>query len=250
MDRFRGKVVIVTGAARGMGKACASAFLKEGGKVFLNDIDGETLSETVGELHGAGKDAYPFVGDISKKGIAISLVETALERLGTVDVLVNNVGILRTTKLESIEESEWDEVLAVNVKSFFLMTKAVLPVMREKGYGKIVNVSSSAGRSTSELGGAHYTASKAAVLGLSRHAAREMAPFGVNVNAVCPGLIDTPMIHERSSQGRLEAWRNHIPFGRFGQPWEEADLVLFLASDEASYITGATIDINGGSLMM
>jgi NAD(P)-dependent dehydrogenase (short-subunit alcohol dehydrogenase family) len=138
----------------------------------------------------------------------------------------------------------------VNVKGVFLFSRAVLPIMREKGYGKIINISSSAGRSTSELGGAHYTASKAAVLGLTRHTAREYGPYGINVNSVCPGLVDTPMIREEASPEKLDHWLKQIPLGRFADPREEADLVLFLASDEAKYITGATIDFNGGSLLI
>jgi NAD(P)-dependent dehydrogenase (short-subunit alcohol dehydrogenase family) len=122
--------------------------------------------------------------------------------------------------------------------------------MREKRYGKIVNISSSAGRSTSELGGAHYTVSKAGVLGLTRHTAREYGSYGINVNSVCPGLVETPMIREHANQERLDHWLKQIPLGRFADPTEEADLVLFLASDDASYITGAAIDFNGGSLLI
>jgi 3-oxoacyl-[acyl-carrier protein] reductase len=182
-------------------------------------------------------------------------VERALDnivsQLGTVDILVNNAGVLRsTTPLEAIPEDEWDLVLNVNLKGVFLLTKAVLPIMRQKRYGKIVNISSSAGRSTSELGGAHYTASKAGVLGFTRHTAREYGQYGINVNSVCPGLVDTPMIRQHASDDRLDYWRGQIPLGRFAQPAEEANLVLFLASDEASYITGATIDFNGGSLLL
>lgn len=141
-------------------------------------------------------------------------------------------------------------MLGVNLKGVFLCSQAVLGVMKEKRYGKIVNISSSAGRSTSELGGAHYTTAKAGVLGFSRHLAREMAAYHINVNAVCPGLIDTPMIREKAHEDRLAYFLKQIPLGRLGTPEEEADLVLFLASEESAYITGATIDLNGGSLMM
>ncbi|MBW2617812.1 MAG: SDR family oxidoreductase, partial [Deltaproteobacteria bacterium] len=165
--------------------------------------------------------------------------------------LVNNAGLLKsTTPLEEITEEEWDLIIGVNLKGMFLFSRAVLPIMRAKGYGKIVNVSSSAGRSTSELGGAHYTVSKTGVLGLTRHTAREYGAYGVNVNSVCPGLVETPMIREEASQERLDHWVGQIPLGRFADPSEEADLVLFLASDQAKYITGATIDFNGGSLLM
>ena len=132
----------------------------------------------------------------------------------------------------------------------FNCSKAVLPYMKAQRSGKIVNISSSAGRSTSELGGPHYTASKAAVLGLSRHLAREAAPYNINVNAVCPGLIDTPMIRETTAPGELEKFIEAIPMGRLGKPEEEAALVLFLASEASSYINGATIDITGASLLI
>jgi len=141
-------------------------------------------------------------------------------------------------------------VLDVNLKGAFLCCRAVLPIMREKGYGRIVNISSSAGRSTSELGGAHYTVSKTAMLGLTRHVAREYGRHGITINSVCPGLVDTPMIHEQASRERLDYWLSQIPLGRFAAPGEEAALVLFLASNQASYITGATIDFNGGSLLL
>jgi 3-oxoacyl-[acyl-carrier protein] reductase len=174
-----------------------------------------------------------------------------VKEFGTLDILVNNAGVLRVTApVEDISEEEWDLIINVNLKGVFLFSRAVLPIMRAKRYGKIVNISSSAGRSTSELGGAHYTVSKAGVLGLTRHTAREYGRYGINVNSICPGLVETPMIREKASQDRLDHWLAQIPLGRFAEPREEADLVLFLASDEAAYITGATIDFNGGSLLI
>ena len=140
--------------------------------------------------------------------------------------------------------------MAVNVRGIFLCTKHVLPLMKAQRRGKIVNVSSSAGRSTSTFGGAHYTTSKAAVLGLTRHTAREVAPYGINVNAVAPGSMDTEMVREMIAQEQIAKEEANIPLGRLGTPQDEADLVAFLVSDEASYITGATIDINGGDLMI
>jgi 3-oxoacyl-[acyl-carrier protein] reductase len=172
-------------------------------------------------------------------------------RFGTVDSLVNNAGILRsTTPVESIPLAEWELMMTVNVNGVFLCTKAVLPIMKAKRSGKIVNVSSSAGRSTSTFGGAHYTTSKAAVLGLSRHTAREAAPYNINVNAVAPGSMDTEMVRELATPEHMERERQNIPMRRLGTAQDEANLVAFLCSEESSYITGATIDINGGDLII
>jgi len=158
---------------------------------------------------------------------------------------------LRATKpLENIPVDEWDLMMAVNVRGVFNCTKAVLPVMKAQRSGNIVNVSSSAGRCTSTFGGAHYTASKAAVLGLTRHTAREAARFGIRVNATAPGSMDTDMVRELSTPEHIEKERAANLLGRLGTADDEASLVAFLASDESSYITGATIDLNGGDLMM
>jgi len=248
--RFEGKVVIVTGAGRGMGKATALAFAAEDATVVVNDIDPQKAEAVAGQIREMGQRALPVKGDVSKAADVDRLVETTLKEFGTIDVLFNNAGVLRPTRLEEITEEEWDWVMAINVKGVFLCTKAVLPTMKAKKSGKIVNMASSAGRSTSTFGGAHYTTSKAAVLGLTRHTAREMASFHINVNSLSPGSIDTEMVRESSSPARMEAEAAKIPWERLGTPEEVAQLVLFLASDEASYITGATVDINGGDLMI
>lgn len=251
MKRFEDRVVIITGAAQGMGRDCGLSFAAEGAAVVFVDIRNEGILEATERVRTEGGQALSIVCDVSKAVGVQDTVERTVAEFGTVDILVNNAGILRTTTpLEEIAEEEWDLIINVNLKGMFLFSKAVLPIMRKKRYGKIINISSSAGRSTSELGGAHYTVSKAGVLGLTRHTAREYGPYGINVNSVCPGLVETPMIREQANQRKLDHWLAQIPLGRFATPKEEADLVLFLASDQASYITGATINFNGGSLLI
>jgi 3-oxoacyl-[acyl-carrier protein] reductase len=251
MGRFVDKVAIVTGAGRGMGRACAFAFAQEGAAVAFVDSKREGIEEGVRDVKDKGGRAIALPCDVSNAGEVSQAVDRVVATFRTVDILVNNAGVLRTTTpLEGIPEEEWDLIMDVNLKGVFLFSRAVLPIMRAKRYGKIINISSSAGRSTSELGGAHYTASKAGVLGLTRHTAREYGQYGINVNSVCPGLVETPMIREEATQERLKHWLAQIPLGRFAEPIEEADLVLFLASDPAAYITGATIDFNGGSLLI
>jgi NAD(P)-dependent dehydrogenase (short-subunit alcohol dehydrogenase family) len=178
------------------------------------------------------------------------MVAAAVAEFGKLSILVNNAGVLRPTRVLDITEEEWDFVMDVSVKGAFLVTRAALPHMIKNGWGKIVNFSSSAGKSVSTLGGAHYTASKAAVLGLSRAVAKEMAPFHITSNAICPGLIDTEMVRQNCTSEMLKRYEDSFPIKRLGTPLEVADLVLFLCCRESDYITGASIDINGGDLMV
>ena len=164
--------------------------------------------------------------------------------------LVNNAGILRSTKAAAITPDEWHLVVNANLTSTFLCSQAVQPFMVERGRGAICNLASMAGRATSTLGGAHYTTAKAGVLGLTRHLAREWAPHAITVNAISPGIVDTPMVRASRDAAGLEAVRRSIPFGRFADPGELAALIAFLVSDEARYITGANVDIHGGELII
>ena len=245
---FAGRVAIVTGAGRGMGRAVASRLAAGGAKLVVNDLDADSAEGTAGALREAGAEALATPGDVTSSADVARMVASALGHFGRIDVLVNNAGVLRPTPVFDIEEEEWDMVVNGNLKSTYLCSRAVLPAMREQGWGRIVNFSSTAGKSVSTVGGAHYTASKAAILGFTRHLAKEEAAHGITVNAVCPGLIDTEMVRSTISKERTAAYASSFPIGRLGEPYEVAELVAFLASDKAAYITGASLDINGGDL--
>lgn len=233
-----------------MGRAIALAFAREGATVVVNDLSPRSAEATARAVRRTGAVGTAAPADVSVAAAVREVVEAVATRYGSVEILVNNAGVLRGTRVEDITEAEWDLVLDVNLKGAFLCAQAVLPGMKRKRAGKIVNVASLAGKATSTLGGAHYTAAKAGVLGLSRHLAREAAPYRINVNSVCPGIIDTPMVRGNIPDDRLAAVVRSIPFARLGRPEEVARLVVFLASGAASYITGAAIDIHGGELIV
>ena len=249
-EDLSGKVAIVTGAGGGMGVAIARRLASGGAKVVANDLSPEAADKTVADLQEQGHEAVAMAGDVSAIADVRRLVDATRELFGAIHVLVNNAGVLRPTRVVDIEEDEWDFIIRVNLKGTYLCSRAVLPVMQRQGWGRIVNMSSTAGRSTSTVGGAHYTASKAGVLGFTRHLAREVARDGITVNAVCPGLIDTDMVRLTIDQEQMDAYAERFPAGRIGEPREVADVVAFLASERTSYITGASLDINGGALMM
>ena len=254
MEQSEGKlhnqVAIVTGAAQGMGAAIAGRLAAEGAKVVLSDINVEKVAQVAERIStAANSSTIAMKTDVTKEDEVAEMVEMAIEHYGTVGLLVNNAGILYPTRIDNVTKAEWDEVIDVNLNGSFLCSKAVLPIMKANKFGRIINMSSSAGRSVSTLGGVHYTAAKAGVLGLTRGMAKEVAPFGITVNAICPGLIDTEMARENCSPERLRAYEESFPIPRLGTPEEVAQLIIFLATD-AAYITGASIDINGGDLMM
>jgi len=248
--KLKGKVAIITGAGQGMGESVAKLFAKEGAKVVVNDINENKAKMVAEEIRSEAKEALAIRADVTNRREVSRLVEKTVEEFGTVHILINNAGILRSSKIEAISEEEWDLVLNINLKGTFLCSKAVLPIMKKNRYGRIVNFSSSAGRSVSTLGGIHYTAAKAGILGLTRQMAKEVAAFNINVNSVCPGLIDTEMVRDNCPPERLRHYEESFPIPRLGRPEEVARLVLFLVSDSSSYITGASLDINGGDLML
>jgi len=245
-----GEAALVTGAGRGMGKAVALRLAEAGADVAVNDINAADADTVASEVRSLGRRAVSVAGDVTKAAEVAGVVGAAVAEFRKLSILVNNAGILRPTRFLDITEQEWDFVMDVSVKGTFLVTRAALPHMIKNGWGKIVNFSSSAGKSVSTLGGAHYTASKAAVLGLSRAVAKEMAAFHITSNAICPGLIDTEMVRQNCTSEMLKRYENSFPIKRLGTPLEVADLVLFLCCRESDYITGASIDINGGDLMV
>ena len=247
MNDFAGRVAIITGAARGLGRAAAERLHERGAAVAVNVRDrvrAESVAKSIGER------ALAVPGDISVPGVPEEIVRQTLERFGRVDILVNNAAFARSTRFPELSAEEWREALEVNLTAPFLLTKAVLQAMKAQAYGRIVNVSSSAGRMVSTLGGAHYTASKAGLLGLTRAAAKELGKFGITVNAVCPGMIDTELTRENAKPELLARLAANYPVPRLGTALEVADLICFAASEAAGYITGASFDINGGDLMM
>ena len=233
-----------------MGRAVAVRMAKAGADVVVNDLDSSAAAETAESLISDGGSAIAVAGDISDSTFVDLLVSSAAEGYGEINILVNAAGILRRTAVIDMPEAEWDLLMNVNLKGTFLSSKAVLASMRSSGWGRIVNFSSTAGKTTSTLGGAHYTASKHAVLGLTRHMAMEEAPHGITVNAVCPGLINTEMVQKEVDDELLKNYVDGFPIHRLGEPSEAAELVAFLASDRAAYITGQGFDISGGDLMV
>lgn len=247
---LKDRVGIVTGAGRGIGRAIAQQLAASGIKVVVADQDVPNARDTAERLNEKYGESIATGLDVTDQESVNSMVKLTLEYFGKLDILVNNAGIMFRTRLLDISLGEWERTLRVNLTGPFNCIKAVIPIMKENRRGRIINISSSAGRSVSTLGGAHYTASKAGLLGLTRAAAKEVASFGITVNAVCPGLFDTKMVRDTTTKKELEAFIRSYPIRRIGLPEEIGDLVVFLCSDKASYITGATIDINGGDLMI
>jgi NAD(P)-dependent dehydrogenase (short-subunit alcohol dehydrogenase family) len=243
-----GKIAVITGAAQGLGKAIALGFADSGAVPVIVDINSEKAAAVRAEINKKGCDAIEIIADVSNTGELKAMADTVLAKYGTVDVLVNNAGIVHTTPIEDITEAEWDHMMAVNLKSVFFASQLVLPAMKKQQRGRIINMSSSAGRMGGYANGVGYAASKAGILGLTMSFARKVAEEGITVNAVAPGTTETEIIEAFSEELKLKL-KQMIPMKRLGKPKNIADVVVFLASDEAEFITGAVIDVNGGLFM-
>jgi NAD(P)-dependent dehydrogenase (short-subunit alcohol dehydrogenase family) len=247
---LEGRVAIVTGGGGGMGLATAYALARRGATVAVFDVAAPDRAELASTLAVPVDRVRSVAVDVTDGDRVDRAFAALLEERSRLDILVNAAGIAPPTGFEDITDEEWDRVLAVNVDGTFRCCRRALPAMRGGGWGRIVNFSSTAGKTTSTAGGAHYTTAKHGVLGLTRHLAKSCGADGITVNAVCPGLIDTPMARALLPAGSLERVTRSFPVPRVGQPWEVAELVAFLASDRAAYITGAAVDINGGDLLV
>lgn len=248
---FNGQVVIVTGSGspKGMGKVIAKTFAKQGAQLIITDINGEGVDATTKEIRAEGGKAYGIVGDITNPDSVKEIVDEVVERFGRIDVLINNAGISQKVTVHDMTLDDMKRIFNVNMFGLFLITQKAADVMVKQKYGRIVNLSSvSAKRGGGIFGGAHYSASKAAVLAFSKNLSREICKDGVTINSVCPGLINTE-IWKSLSDEEVKKVIDGIPMGRPGETQEVADTIVFLASKEASYITGEEIDINGGSHM-
>ena len=246
--RLKDRVIIVTGAGRGIGLGIAQACVREGGCVGLCDVDAGLVSREAAQLAASGGRAMAFRMDVTDRGQIDDVVGQMLNRFGRIDVLVNNAGIYEVLPFEAITEAKWNRLLAVNLTGTFLCCQAVVGPMKRQGSGRIVSMASSAGKSGGTLAGAHYSVSKAGIICLTKQLARELGPHGITVNAVAPGRIDTPMIQSVSAEEN-EDFVRRTPLGRLGTAADVAACVVFLASDEASFITGEIVDVNGGLLI-
>lgn len=241
---LEGKAAVVTGGSRGIGRAIALRLAAEGVKVAICGRNLESAEQVVAEIEAAGAEGVAVAADISRESDADGLIQTSIKRFGRLDILVNNAGITRDNLIVRMKEEEWDQVLKVNLKGTFNCTQAVAKYMMKQRSGSIVNISSVVGI-VGNAGQANYSASKAGVIGLTKSSARELASRGIRVNAVAPGFIETEMT-KRLPQEYQEKLKGLIPMGVFGQPEDVASVVAFLASDDARYITGEVVKIDGG----
>ena len=253
MGRVQDQVAVVTGAARGLGEAISYRLAEDGARLVLGDIDGPRLETTAVKIRDAGGEAITVVGDITEEEPASRVIENAVKQFGQIDILVNNVGGSRNAKIWEMSVEDWDYTMRLNLRGTFLCTRAAVPHMMKKRRGKIICLSSGAREGTPWTafyqGGSAYSASKAGVHGFMRDLAPELAEFNINVNCVAPGPIDTELAgaNLRRLNETVDLSPDRMtPLGRLGQPVEVANAVLFLASDEASYISGHTLAVAGG----
>ena len=244
---LKGKVALVTGGAQGIGKAVALLLAGKGADIAVSDVNLQKAEETASEIQSMGRKAMAVRADVANGQEVDQMVQAILERFGRIDILVNNAGIARDKLILRMTEEDWDAVLNVNLKGTFHCTRGVVRHMSKQRYGKIVNIASVVGE-MGNAGQANYAASKAGVIGFTKTVAREFAQRGINVNAIAPGYIATPMTEALPEKAKEELQRM-IPMERLGRPEDVAEAVLFLVSEASSYITGQVLNVNGGIYM-
>lgn len=243
--RLEGKVALVTGGGRGLGEAICRTLAREGAHIAVGDINLADATRVSSAINQMGRKAVAIKADVSSEKEVKAMVARTIEAFGTIDMLINNAGISYQGSVAEMSEETWDKVLDVNLKGPFLCSREVMPTFKQKRSGKIVNLGSLAGQVGGLVVGANYAASKAGVICFTKSLAKELAPFGVNVNCIAPGVIDTEMTQPFPREEMVKS----IPFGKLGAPQDVADAVLFLVSQESKYITGQTISVNGGIFM-
>jgi 3-oxoacyl-[acyl-carrier protein] reductase len=249
MKKLQGKTALITGSSYGIGKAIALLFAKEGANIVVNySKSDEKALKAVSEVESLGVKAVAVRADVSKSAEVKKLVQTTVETYGSIDILINNAGILAFGEIEEVDDVFLEKVLSINFKGTFYCCRETVPIMKKQHYGRIVNISSIAGQRGDHVSAPCYGSSKGAMNVLTKSLARQLGPFGINVNAVAPHAIITPMM-EYWDETRREQMRQELPVRRLGTPEDVAGPVLFLVSDEASFITGQVININGGYLM-
>jgi 3-oxoacyl-[acyl-carrier protein] reductase len=242
--RLRGNVAIVTGAAQGIGKATALKFAREGATVIVCDLDAEAVTTAVEECRAAGGEAEGFELDVTSRDSLDQMVEAVKKKYGRIDTLVNNAGITRDARLQKMTAQQFEEVIDVNLRAVFNASQAVVDTMIEGGGGAILNASSVVGI-YGNYGQTNYAATKFGVIGFTKTWSRELGPKGIRVNAVAPGFVETAILSTVPDEV-LQKMRDQVPLRRLGKPEEIADIYAFLASNEASYINGAVIEVSGG----
>jgi len=248
---MKNRTAVITGAADGIGRMIASDFLENGFNVAAFDINDTKLNKTVEEFKHLG-DIFPVCTNVMEEDSVNSSVQKVIDTFGRIDVLVNNVGgsLAISQSIEYIDLADWDKVINLNLKGTFLCSKAVIPIMKEHNYGRIINISSMAGRGRSIFGGAPYTTAKAGIIGFTRQLSKDLGPYGITINAIAPGTVLSGERIKHYWENKTEEDKKKFfdmnPMGRLGIPKDISRAVLFLSNEEASFITGAVIDINGG----
>lgn len=246
---LKDRVALITGAGQGMGRAMALGLSGAGATVMLNDINEQTCQATLELLQARGADAVMLCTDIAVKAEAERLVQATIARWGRLDILINNAGVETKSTVLEMSEDEWDRVLDVNLKAPFLLSQAAGKIMVKQRYGRIIHTSSIAGKNPLPRA-ANYCAAKGGLIAFNRELARELAPYNITCNCICPGVIITPMTAEsRSNPDQMRKWLEDIPEKRLGEAYEVVSLMLLLASEASAYITGQAINVDGGKVM-